>query len=898
MSTLPYLVTKVTVPPLRTTMIPRASLISRLETRVPLLLLAAGAGFGKTTLLAAWARETHCQVAWLTLDEQDNDPVRFWDYVFLALQTSVPALAGMAVTRLDASVALPFSTALTTLLNQLAALEKEVALVLDDYHLIDTPAIHQSLTFVLTHAPVCLHLILATRVEPDLPLSRLRVRGQLVEIREADLRFKAPEAERFLSQTMDLQLPEAAILHLLQRTEGWIAGLQLVALSLRTRTDPSAWVSQLRGSHRLLLDYIQEEILEREPLSTQHFLLRTSILTRMTAALCQQLCGEEAGQPMLEALVRANLFLVPLDDEALWYRLHPLFREALHTRLQAVEPDQVALLHRRASTWYAEQRLLSEAIPHALAAGDSAWAAQLIEESVVPQSWRNNYHTLRRWLSSLPEEILRTSPNVSLLYAQAIVLTTPGGPGTLPLVDHLLTFAFHGYHASSNQVGVGSVLTLRAVLLFLQGDFADAFALARTAGPLLPLEDCQWRGFSFTLLGTEAVLAGELATAGPLLQQALVLHDQSGMLTGKQFTLAMRAELSLAAGDWGSAAYAFGQVLSIDVDQPDLVRALLTLETGGSRNNFERLAWYGLAALSFEHHRLTEAQQYLRDALAYGQFLLLPLLTPGLLLQVRVLVAQGMTEEAQTLLGELAGSRSRPEVHREIQMARAWLALACGDLATAKRWAQGLAEARTPLVRARAEEETLLLARLRMAEGQPDLALGLLDPMLREAREQGREHYEWQVLVQQALAQATSGAEALARQTLLHLLTRVMHRDAVRLFLEEGQPMEIVLKTLLPGLQEDPRAAFVQTLLDAFAKGSVSPKADPASVALSRVTPLTPQEQRVLQLLADGVSNQEIAQRLVISLATARKHVSNILSKLGAESRTQAVAHARANALL
>lgn len=429
MSAFPYLVTKFTVPPLRATMVSRSSLISRLETRAPLVLLAAGAGFGKTTLLAAWAKETQCEVAWLTLDEQDNDQTRFWDYVLFALQTSVPALAG-AVARLRT---IPPSAFLTSLLNEVALHAVEVALILDDYHLIDTPAIHQSLAFMLTYAPACLRLILATRVEPNLPLPRLRARGHLVEIREADLRLNAREAECFLMQTMDLQLQKEEVLQLWRRTEGWIAGLQLVALSLRTQADPSAWVLQFRGSHRILLDYIQEEILEREPLSIQRFLLRAAVPTRMTAALCQQLCGEEASQDILEALVRANLFVVPLDDEGSWYRLHPLFREALLARLQALEPELVPLLHKRASTWYAEQSMFSEAIPHALAAHDVAWAAELIEKSVVPQNWRNEYHTLSQWLGSLPQEFLRTSPNLSLLYAQAIILTTPGGPGTLRL---------------------------------------------------------------------------------------------------------------------------------------------------------------------------------------------------------------------------------------------------------------------------------------------------------------------------------------------------------------------------------------------------------------------------------------------------------------------------------
>jgi LuxR family maltose regulon positive regulatory protein len=894
MSALPYLVTKVSVPPVRATVIPRMPLISRLETRVPLLLLAAGAGFGKTTLLSAWARETSCQVAWLTLDEQDNDPLRFWGYVLLALRRGIPALGEAAFAGLHEIPVLPLSTVLSLLLNDIALLSEEVTLVLDDYHLIDEPAIHQSLSFILAHAPACLHLALATRVEPELPLSRLRVRGHIVEIREADLRLNLNETACFLTQTMDLHLQEADILQLSQRSEGWIAGLQLVALFLRTHANPSAWVSQFQGSHRILLDYVQEDILEREPLSIQRFLLKTSVLKRMTATLCQQLCGEQTSQEILEALVRANLFVAPLDDERHWYRSHPLFREALFARLQANEPESVPLLHQRASAWFAEQHLFPEAIAHALAARDFPMASDLIERVVVPQSWHNEYHTLRSWLSDLPKALLHARPALAFLFAQAMILTSSSEPLTWQAVEEPLRWAERGYREAEDMVEVGAVLAVRAVIASFQGGFPQAFARAHKALSFLPSQDQQWRGLCLCVLGMEAILAGQRTVAVPLLQQALVLSHASGLLPAGQFATLMLGEECLAAGDFGQAASFFQQVLCISSEPADLVRNLLTNKRGDRRTHFERLAWYALAYLADIRNDLSEASHALQESLAEGQCALIHLLTPGLLLQVRLLYAQGRSEQARTLLVTLTTAASQAFVQREIQFCRAWLAFAQGEVAVTAQWAADLAETNAPIALARQEEEALLQARLWIAECQPERALGLLEPMLREARMYGRTYQELQILVQQTLAQAACGAQIESRKNLYQALTIARQQGAVRLFLEEGQPMKRLLNALLPDLQGDPLAAFVHTFLDAFTRSPVSSESD----SHARLPLLTPQERRVLQLLAEGLSNQDIAQRLVISLATARKHVSNILSKLGVQSRTQAVARARADTLL
>ena len=898
MPNLPFLLNKITVPPVRERGIPRSLLIDRLETTVPLVLLSASPGFGKTTLLAAWARQTQRRVAWLMLDSLDNDPTRFWLAVLAALRHNDPGLGEAAFTLLTATLASPLQAVLTELLNDLATRAEETVLILDDYQVIDEVSIHQSLAFVLAHAPACLRLFLASRVDPPLPLSRLRARGQVVEIRDADLRLSAEEAARFLTQTMELPLSEAAARELWQRTEGWITGLQLAALSLRSSADPTSFVQAFSGSHRFILDYVRDEVLAHLPPDTQRFLLRTSVSTALCADLCAKLSGEKASQQMLEQLERANLFVMPLDDERRWYRYHPLFRDALLARLHAVEPEQVALLHRTASAWYAGRQRDAEAIAHALDAQDWEAAASLLERFVAPHSWHNEYHLLRRWLTRLPAEVLRTHPHLSLLLMQAIVLTSPTEPSRLPLVEEPLLYAEQGYRAVSNQAGLGSVLVGRAALLLLQGDFSDAFALAREALPLLPPEEQKFRGLCLNVLATEAVLSGHTAHARSLLQQALALYETTGMLPGRQFAAAMLGEVCLARGELELAANAFRQALFVSSEQPELTRTLLTDESGARKTHFERIAWYGQAHLAYERNILPEAQHALQEALANGQLLWIPVLTPGLLLQVRLLYAQGETEQARSRLEELEASASRPDVKREIHLCQSWLALNMGDLARAQWWAASLTEAEAPLAFARRVEETVLRARLHIAEGQPQVAICLVEPLLQEARDAGRLYAELQLLVLEALAEEASGNRVHACQHLLQAVTRARLQGYQRLFLEEGQVMKTLLQHMLPEVQEPELAAFLRHLLLAFGPALATTPASVEEHPSVPREPLTAQEQRVLGLLAEGASNQKIARALVVELSTAKKHVSNILWKLGVQNRTQAIARARKDGLL
>jgi LuxR family maltose regulon positive regulatory protein len=839
-------------------------------------------------------------VAWLSLEEVDDDPIRFWDLVIAALRRCRPTLGETALALLHSPQSLPLSTCLSALLQELERNAQDIILLLDDYHVISDQAICDSMRFLLDHAPATLHLVLISRTDPDLPLSRWRVRGQLLEIRDRDLRFTEAEAASFLRDAMGVPLSEDDVATLSHRTEGWIAGLHLAALSLRRRQDYSAFVKDFAGTHRYLLDYVQQDILAREPLPLQDFLLQTSILTRMNAALCHAVIaglGEPESQEMLQALERANLFVVPLDEHGLWYRYHDLFREALLARLYASQPQLVPLLHLRAARFYEAQGEWREAITHALAASDFPYAADLLERFLVPQSWRNEYHTLRRFLARLPDEVMRARPALSLVYVHALIFTSQRGPNTLELVKEPLSMAEQGFRTEGNQTGLGAVLTVRAALTANQGDFARAFGLARQALSLLPEDYRQWRARCLAIVGTEAASAGQLERAQQLLVQGRALHERAGSLPGTLIATAMLGDVFFSQGALRQAARLFRQALATPNEQPDLSQSQLTLETGARDRYYERPALYGLAALSYEWNQLAEAEGFLQEAFSGGYHAWFHLLTPGLVLAVRLLVARGSIQRAHDFLQELAAQAPRPEVQQEIRSCQAWLALSRGDLAPAHQWAASSQEEVPPFPLSRREERVLLLARLRIAEGQPTVALDLLARWRQEAHLEIRRHSALQILLLETVAYEATGARAQAKEALLQACQQARLQGYQRLFLDEGASIETVLKALLREELDEALAVYVRTLLRAFAAHRTN--ASPSSASASKMAePLTAQERRVLHLLAEGCSNQEIADHLIVSLATAKKHVANVLLKMGAQNRTQAVALARTYSLL
>jgi len=507
----PLLATKLHPPRAHRNLIPRSRLIERLDDglKYPLTLISAPAGSGKTSALNAWISHRERCIAWLSLDEGDNDPTRFWTYVIAALQLLRPDLGNHAHALLQAQgqQPQPIEFVLTVLLNEIAAfpdhpstdstssgqasLRAGFALVLDDYHVIDTPAIHAAITFLLDHLPAQMHLIIASRVDPPLPLARLRAGNLLTELRLEDLRFTSEEAALFLNHVMGLQLAVDDIAALETYTEGWIVGLQLAALCLQGRDEGAKrrFVSAFTGSHRYILDYLVEEVLQRQPERTQAFLLQTSILIRLSGPLCDAVTGRADGQAMLEQLERANLFLIPLDEERGWYRYHQLFAKVLRLRLQQAAPDRLSELQRKAATWCAVHRLIDDAVHHALAAGDAAWTARLIEQHVEEILRRGEGETLRRWVAMVPQEVVRARPR--LLLAQAIAAFNAGHLETAePLLDdaeRALTSPSEPYEPSIDRQASMlanlpvAIALLRATLTGLRGDAERTTELVRWA---------------------------------------------------------------------------------------------------------------------------------------------------------------------------------------------------------------------------------------------------------------------------------------------------------------------------------------------------------------------------------------------------------------------------------
>jgi LuxR family transcriptional regulator, maltose regulon positive regulatory protein len=923
------LVTKVTIPPVRSVLLPREHLFEVLEQSrsVPLTLLSAGAGFGKTTLLSAWASQNSGQVAWLSLDEQDNDPTRFWSYMIAALRHSRPRLSAVgeaALVMLHSPQPPLLTSALTSLINELATLAQDTALIVDDYHLISEQAIHESLQFLLDHLPVCLHLLLASRVDPPLALTRLRVRGQLVEVRDTDLRLSGKEAARFLTQVMGLALSEEEIGRLETRTEGWIAGLQLIALSLRRHDDVSAFIKAFTGSHRLILDYVQEEILESLPERQQRFLLHTSVLERMNAEVCQALTGEQASQQMLESLERANLFLVPLDEERRWYRFHTLFREVLLARLQATEPEQVGRLHRKAAIWYQQRGLLHEAISHARSSQDCWFIAEVLEGCVERLSRQGELQTLLAWIKLLPLEVLSAHPRLATSYMLAFHVLFPFSPQQQEERSYLhqLRAGVEQALQREDQVALPQAEQdlLRHRLTILDGWelVAEALAdgnveqlnrLAEQTQDLPPVDDPMWQQHQLAPFAMAWRMAGNFPPMVAALQEM------------RKVTWRMQNRYLEAQALWGliSALIGSGQLRQAHERCHELQRLVDSL--GGPLP----VAAYPdvfQAQLTYAWNQLEVAKSAAEiaiDRTAPLQYM--DILMMSYEVQVRVCIAQGDLAGAQQAFHEMEQVQKHaaiPLFHPQVESLQVHLWLAQGDLTRALDWAEHTSYRQDVLFYSH-ESAYLALVSVFLAYRRYPKALQLLATLLSSAEQVARVGSMIAILALQVAALQASDATQEALHVLLRLLTLAEPEGYLRVFLDAGEPMQQALQALLTTnhMQHDispvssALTSYASTVLAAFAceqSQIVQQETIPAiskalphpssQAAQQLLEPLTQRELEVLHLLAEGASNQEIARQLVVSLATAKKHVASILSKLGAENRTQAIARARSLSLL
>lgn len=915
-----------------------------------LSLLSASAGWGKTTLLSAWARRRQGQVAWLSLDALDNSPARFWVALIAALSRCGrfgSSFGETAVALLESPQPLPLSSILTALLQELESRTSHsapIVLILDDYQVIEEPAIHQSLAFWIEHLPAHLHLILSSRVDPDLPLARLRVRGQLTEIRMDELRFDQQEASQYLGQLLSPVLSQEEVRKLVNRTEGWIAGLHLAALALQKRRDRAAYLEALTGSQRYLLDYVREDILAYLPESVRDFLLSSAILSRLDASVCQAVTAlptTAASQQMLALLERANLFLVPLDEERRTYRLHDLFREALLSVLHTTQPEMEPVLHRRAAEFYEAQGQWHEAIAHALEARDFSTAARLMEQT-AEQFWvHGEAATLARWVMALPEE----REHARLVLTTALYLLHP--------IMHTAQEQLAGVHTGVRQLIARAEATLQH-----QAHETNQQILATHAGFAFRSIDLEARAAEEALLYRrlrllraglalyEAIAASEYERLPALHQEMQELDQDEEVIwhmlplfcsvvyyTVRQERVKLLPQLLDArqrARRSGShfAAIRVMQWLALTALEAGQLR-LASRESQAALDLIEQMAGYTLlkgyfedvlAMVLYQWNRLEEARGRLRtvmrEAATWQQS---DLLLSGYIRMVQVELAKGDLPAVQHVLQEfeqLEGYQGYSH-WRWLPIARAQWWLALGQVKEAAGWAVSRVFPEGTWERSLYDAFAVVM-RVYFAQRRFLEAVALLERWSGHLDRPANFPITITFLAQYLVALHHAGKHEQAQEIAARLFALTEPEGYLRVYLDEGKPMrETLLALLTPHFQQHElapsTAAYISKLLAVFEQerqgvgtSLAVPTPEPAHPSAQQVpvtssvpcASLTRREQEVLRLLAAGASNQDIAQTLVIELPTVKKHVSNLLGKLGASSRTQAVSRARSLSLL
>lgn len=899
------LATKLRVPPLRSGTVTRPRLLQRLTeaTARDLTLVCAPAGSGKTTVLADWAATRQPRVAWLSLDEWDNDVVRFWRYVAAAVGTVCGGVGEQMAALLTGPQAPHTDVVVATLVNALNAATGTVVLVLDDYHTIDAAPIHRGVTRLLERLPPQLRVVIASRADPPLPLGRLRARGQLVEVRADDLAFRTEEAGALLHDVAGVALGEPAIAALTDRTEGWVAGLQLAGLSLRDRDDLDGFVAAFSGTHRHVLDYLTEEVLARQPDDVVRFLLETSVLDRLCGPLADAVTGRDDTQQLLERLERANLFLVPLDDVRQWWRYHRLFAGLLQARLAHHQPHRVAELHHVAARWWDRNgptrcgpwSSAERAIRHALAAGDHEWAAALVERHFDAAFHRAEEATLVRWLTALPDDV--ADPRPRLLAIRAFVALMGGRPDE---AERLLGVAERRLDEVADEPfepSVGRersmVANLPAVIAVVhtqmarfRGDVDGTIASGTRAKAALTAEDRTLATIADWYLAVADWLQGSVADAERGLRNVVVAQRAAG----EQYLTT-----------W--THYDLGQVL---LAQGRLSEALRTCQAVADHPG---LGHVGIAEVHYARDELDIALHHATVGVDVCRQLAhdLPL---GIALAVlaRIRQARGDRAAAVDAIDEAASvvpgddATSFTSLLNPVPTTRAWLWLAGGEPVEAARMASARGWDDVDIAGYPREREHLLMTRVLLAQGHDERAGALLERLHELALAQGRTGSVIEIQSLRALALESSGDRPAALAALADAVTLAQPEGHVRVFTDVGAPMVDLLATLTSGPSapalDDPGTGHVGRVLRAFARASPSTPDRARGDVPGLVTPLTDREMDVLELLAVGRTNQQIAAELFVALVTVKKHVSHIFDKLRVSNRTEAVARARGLGLL
>jgi LuxR family maltose regulon positive regulatory protein len=906
--------TKLFIPPLRPNLVPRPHLIERLNQGFQLghklTLISAPAGFGKTTLASEWVAGNQQPVTWLSLDEGDNNFARFLAYLTAALQTlALNAIEGVTVNFGEGALAMlrspqppPTESILTALLNDISTIPGNFVLVLDDYHLIDAQPVNNALTFLLEHLPPQMHLVIATREDPDLPLARLRVRGQLTELRAADLRFTPGEAATFLNQMMDLDLSAKEVSSLETRTEGWIAGLQLAALSMRGRKDVPEFIRAFAGDNRYIGDYLVEEVLQRQSERIRSFLLQTSILDRLCGPLCDAVrfgetpsssegtavTGQKDGKGVLETLERGNLFVVPLDDKRQWYRYHHLFADVLQAHLLEEQPDHSPTLHQRASAWYERNDLPSDAIRHALAAEDFERAADLAELTWPAMSGSFQSIAWLGLLKGLPDELVRTRPVLCVSYAWAFL-----NSGKLEAAETRLLDAEQWLEPKNGmserledprakmvivdeeqfRLLPASLATARAYHAQAVGDLPGTVKYARRVLDLLPEGTSKMRGDATALLGLAQWASGDLKAGHRTLSDGLAAMNPLDVIIGT-FVL---ADMKMTLGDLHDAVGICEHALQLADDHGEPMPL-------GTED-----VYTGISKLHRERGDLETAAQDLLKGKKLGEQVELPdWKYRWCIAQARLKETLGDLDGALDLLDEAKRLYVRtplPDVHPIAALkARVWVRQ--DNLAEALGWTREQGLSVDDDLNYLREFEHITLARVLISKYKNDRkdssihkSMGLLGRLLKAAEKEGRTGSVIEILLLQALAHKMQGDTSSALESLERALTLAEPEGYVRIFVDEGPPMARLLQE---SATRGSTPEYSQQLLAAFspAKPEKAGQAITQTPKSELVESLSEREIEVLQLISEGLTNQEIANRLYLSLNTVKVHTRNINGKL------------------
>ncbi len=882
--------TKLFIPAPRPKMVTRQRLNERLDDGLArkLTLVSAPAGFGKTTLLSDWVQQKKSSVAWVSLDEGDNDPARFLSYLIAALDRLEAGIGASAQALMQSRQPQPAEAVITALINALSDLSADLTLVLEDYDVIETPAIHNALTFLLDHLPPSLHIVITARADPPLPLARLRARDQLCELRASDLRFTSDEIAAFLNQVMGLGLAAKYIAALEARTEGWIAGLQLAALSLQESANVGEFIKDFTGDERHILDYMAEEVLQRQTESVKTFLIQTSILDRLCGPLCDAVTGRNDSQEVLEKLERANLFIVALDTRRCWYRYHPLFADLLRRELQTSQPERVPDLHRRASEWCEHNGFPTAAVTHALAVSDFERAGRLIVQTGGTLIMRGEAATVLNWLRRLPEELIQTNSRLGVMYAGTLL--SSGQPQAAEARLKQIEAA------TSESAALGRIDVMYSLLARMKGDLANSIELARQGLARLPEAETALRRFAAINIAFAQVAEGATTEAQRTLMEVLATHHAAGDKPGTLTTMTGLAELQMLQGQLHAADETLHQAWQYATDCEALPEVALV--------------HVGLGELQYEWNDLETAEEHLMEAIRLGAENKRGVWHAYVTL-ASVLQAQGKADAAMAMIQKAEQSDQMPNLpvpSSPLAMHRARLWLSQGNVEAAARWAASLeSELATEEAEFVCELENITLAWLFIGQGKADQALDLLLRLPQVAESAGRMGRVIEILTLEALALNALERTAQAFDALERALAFAEMEGYVRTFVDKGAAMRLLISDFRTHFEKQPLRPHVRrpghlldyadTLLSAFGEPLGAPQLLEPRRPQPRIThlvePLSERELEVLHMIAAGLSNQEIADKLTLTAGTVKWHVNHIYSKLSVHSRTQAIARGR-----